>query len=172
MVLKVIELKIYRKWFLLWIGLIIVMTGCGSVPSSTSKTSAVTEGKTYKLGESAELFDLKVTVNDVQKPKEFDQQILKEGMVFVLLNVTVENTGKEKMHYDSYNFNLKSSNGKTRDLSLTTLNNTTELHAGDLAPGEKVTGILPYEHPANDPDMQLQFMPNMMSQKLIIFQLK
>lgn len=160
------------------VGLIIVMIGCGSTSSNSTKKESVNQASStvvvegpYKLGESAQLFDLKVTVNDVQKASKFDQEILKEGMVFVLLNVTIENIGSEKNHYDSNSFSLRSSNGTTPDLSVTTLNNTTELHVGDLAPGEKISGILPYEHPTSAPDMLLQFRPNMMSQKLITFQL-
>jgi hypothetical protein len=45
----------------------------------------------YKVGESAELFDFKVTVDDVQKADQYNSEVLQAGTEFVLVKVTLVN---------------------------------------------------------------------------------
>ncbi len=162
--------------------LLITMAACGTSASvqpqdssATGKTentsSTVSSEKIYQMGESAQLFDIKLTIDDVQKTNDFDSEVLRDGMGFVLVKVTLENVGSEGKPYNYASFKLLSSDSKP-DLNVTTLNNQSELHEGELAPGEKTSGIIPFEHPKNDPTMMLQFTPNIMSEQKIAFQLK
>ncbi|WP_040950853.1 DUF4352 domain-containing protein [Gorillibacterium massiliense] len=176
-------------------GLIISAAGCGSSsnkaedkpataeasqPASAAPEAAVentaagqgdTDSKTYKIGETAELFDLQVTVDKVESAASYNEQILKDGTEFVLVHVTLKNAGKEQKNYNSASFNLLSSSGSP-DLSVTTLDQSGELHIGQLAPGETVSGVLPFEHPVGDAVKMLEFHPNMMSERVLRFDLK
>jgi uncharacterized membrane protein YfhO len=161
--------------------LLIAVAGCGSDGPSqnnaadksggTSSAVSASAEKIYQVGETASLFDFKLTIDEVQKSDSYHQQILKDGMEFVMVKVTLENTGNESKPYHYASFKLFSS-ASEQDLNMTTLDIPDELHQGDLAPGEKVSGFIPYQHPKNDPVMNLQFTPNIMSDRLIIFQLQ
>ncbi|MBW5447501.1 DUF4352 domain-containing protein [Cohnella sp. CFH 77786] len=153
--------------------LLILLAACGG-PAETKPSAAgnMTEGEqTYRVGETAMLFDIKATVNEVTKTGDYHQQILKDGTEFVLVKVTLENAGAETKRYHYASFKLLSS-GSEPDLNVTALDNGEELHEGELSPGARVTGIIPFEHPKNDPVMKLQFKPNPMSERMIEFVLK
>ncbi len=140
--------------------------GGGSKPSAEANAG----DPVYGVGETAALFDFKLTVDGAETASEYNRQVLQPGTTFVLVHVTLENAGSESKTYNSSSFKLLDSSGKT-DLSVTTLDGEGELHIGELAPGEKASGVLPYEHPADDGTMTLTFQPNAMSDRTIRFDL-
>jgi hypothetical protein len=169
------------NWFVAGIAalLLIAIAGCGTANPSQNKADdksgdsspSASSEKIYQIGETASLFDFKLTIDEVQKSDSYNEQILKDGMEFVLVKVTLENTGSESRLYHHASIDLISSSGQP-DLQMTTLDATDELHEGDLAPGGKVSGIIPYQHPKDNTVMELQFIPNIMSDQKIIFQLQ
>ncbi|WP_276356642.1 DUF4352 domain-containing protein [Cohnella caldifontis] len=158
------------------------LTACGPSNGSSSGASSVQApaneadgsnspetAKTYEIGETAELFGLKLTVDQVDKKSEFNQEVLQEGMEFILVKVTLENAGKEAKPYNAHSFELISSSGKP-DLNVTTLAGEGQLRQGNLDPGSKVSGIIPFEHPKDDSSGKLTFQPNLMSDQKIVFE--
>lgn len=147
----------------------LMLSACGSGKSEPVADASAGE-PVYGVGETAALFDFKVTVDGVETKSEYNRQVLRPGTAFVLIRVTLENTGSESRSYNASSFELLDSNGKS-DLNVTTLNGEGELRLGELAPGAKASGVLPFEHPAGDETMTLTFRPNKMSDRAIRFDL-
>ncbi|MFC5404588.1 DUF4352 domain-containing protein [Cohnella soli] len=146
----------------------VMLSACGGKGGGGSEDEAAgaKEVRVHRIGEAATLFDLKLTVDRIERTGEYNKQVLQPGTEFVLVHVTLENAGSGTRKYNSSSFELLSADGKP-DLSVTTLNGEGELHIGDLAPGGKISGILPYEHPKNEAAMTLTFRPNTMSDQTI-----
>lgn len=147
----------------------LTLSACGGNSKPSVEANAV--DTVYSVGETAALFGFKLTVDGVETESEYNRQVLQPGTTFALVHVTLENAGSESKTYNSSSFKLLDSSGKS-DLSVTTLDGEGELHIGELAPGERASGILPYEHPADDETMTLTFQPNTMSDRTIRFDLR
>lgn len=147
----------------------LTLSACGGGESGPSADANAGE-RVYGVGETAALFDFKVTVDEVAIESEYNRQVLQPGTAFVLIRVTLENTGSESRSYNASSFELLDASGKP-DLSVTTLDGEGELRIGELAPGTQASGVLPFEHPAGDETMTLTFRPNKMSDREIRFDL-
>lgn len=139
--------------------------------SNDTKTEQATEKKEekkeFKIGETIQLGDHKLTVTKVDKSPggEFDKP--KDGHEFLIANVTIENGGKEEISYNPYDFNLQNSEGNIVDIAFTMVNQDTQLNSGKLAPNGKITGTIAFESKQGDPKLQLIFKPNFLSEKEI-----
>ena len=125
------------------------------------------EKKEFKVGETIQLGDHKLTVSNIEKSQggEFDKP--KEGHEFIIANLTIENGGKEEISYNPFDFTLQNSEGNIVNETFTTVNQNTQLNAGQLAPNGKVTGSIAFEAKQGDPKLQLIFKPNFLSSKEI-----
>lgn len=146
----------------------LALPACGG--DSKPSAEAYAGDTVYGIGETAELFGIKLTVDGVEKAIAYNRQVLQPGTTFVLVHVTLKNAGSESKAYNSNSFELLHSGGEA-DLSVSTLNGEGELRIGELAPGDEASGLLPYEHPAGDETMTLTFRPNKMSDREIRFDL-
>jgi hypothetical protein len=142
--------------------------------SSSSSTTTKTDKtpKEFKVGETIQLGDHKVTVNKVTKSSGTDIDKPKTGNEFVIVTVTIENGGKDTIDYNPLDFKIKSSQGNITDGAFTTIDNDTHLNAGQLAAGGKVSGTLAFEAPKGDSKLQLIFTPSFWSDKNITINLQ
>ncbi|KFM95164.1 DUF4352 domain-containing protein [Bacillus clarus] len=138
-----------------------------SDPKSEQSTDKKEEKKEFKVGETIQLGDHKLTVSNIEKSQggEFDKP--KEDHEFVIANVTIENGGKEEISYNPFDFSLQNSEGNIVNETFTTVNQNTQLNAGQLAPNGKVSGSIAFEVKQGDPKLQLIFKPNFLSKKEI-----
>jgi hypothetical protein len=174
----------WKKWWVWVIALlIIVIANAGkddkptavNAPSPASSPSNQSEQKPdespenqeFKVGETIQMGDYKLTVNEVKKSSGGDFDKPKDGMEFVIVKVTIENAGKEKISYNPFDFKMANSQGQITDQTFTTIDSSTHLNSGELAPGGKVSGTIPFEQPKGDNKLQLQYQPNFWSDKTI-----
>ncbi|WP_123043418.1 DUF4352 domain-containing protein [Cohnella candidum] len=152
--------------------LLLAVTACGASSRNAASTPDKPESapaKAYRVGETAELFGLKLTIDQVETKTEYQSEVLQAGTEFLLVTVTLENTGEESKTYNPHSFELFPSNGKP-DLNVSTLAGEGQLREGSLEPGAKVSGVIPFEHPKDDPTGKLTFQPNLMSEQKIVFE--
>lgn len=137
-----------------FIGLTIVLclmmaTGCGN--SENEKKEEVPG----KIGETVVYEDVAYTVTGVEKSSgsEYDQP--KEGKVFVIVSLTIENRSDGSVSYNPFDYKMLNSQGQMHDTTFTTVNSATALNSGDLIQGGSVSGTLSFEEDANDSQLML-----------------
>lgn len=69
----------------------------------------------------------------------------REGKQFILIDVSLKNTGEQKRKYTAFDFKLLTSTGQLLMPSLTLVDNQSEFKSGELAFEEETTGILLFE---------------------------
>jgi hypothetical protein len=139
---------------------------------STTNSTQTQAPKEFKVGDTIQLGDDKVTVTKVDKSAGDDMNKPKQGNEFVIVSVTIENDGKNTIDYNPLDFKIKNSQGNITDETFTTINSDTALNSGQLSAGGKVSGTLAFEAPQNDPKLQLIFNPSFWSDKNITINLQ
>lgn len=159
---------IYKKW---WFWLIIVVAviviasvaGSGGSDSDNpvqSESEQVTSSEkqkvkdVYAIGETATLNDASITVNKVTKSKGSQFVKPKSGCEFVIVEVTIKNSGTSNISYDPFDFSMQNSQGNITTIDFSSLDDD-YLQVGQLAPGGTVTGTISFEEPFNDSELTL-----------------
>ncbi|WP_318764981.1 DUF4352 domain-containing protein [Lactiplantibacillus carotarum] len=147
----------YKKWWIWVLGVVAIFVLIGLFSpaddeQATTKSAAhatsrkVTAKKTksvYKVGETATIDHVQLTVNSVKTAASFDDGLStpKSGNQYYTVKVTLKNTGKEKASYNPLDFNIKSNGNQTDFNEINTADNNT-LDSGDLAAGGTVSGTM------------------------------
>lgn len=124
------------------------------------------------VGEENKLDDAVVTVNTFKKATKSKYSKPKDGMEFVIVEVTITNNGSETLSYNPYDFKMRNSKGQVVDMDLGASLDDTTLESGELAGGGKVTGTLIFEQPVNDQSLVLIYQPNYFSSQYMAFAIK
>jgi len=126
----------------------------------------------YKVGDVIKINGTQLTVNEVTKSAggEFDKP--KSGNEYVIIRVTIENTGNSTISYNPYYFKVQNSQGQITDPAFTIVDQDTALESGELAPGGKVSGTVVFEQPKNDPELKLQYTTDLFGQDVTIINLQ
>lgn len=149
-------------------------TPTDSTSSTNSTNSSNTEEKTdFKIAETANIDDRKLTVNSIERNYSTGNEYLKPeaGKEFVVVTITIENNGKDSINFNTFDFKMQDSNGVqlTEDFSAVS---DGKLNSGSLAAGGKVTGKIAYQVPQDDKGLKLLFTnPNLFNNKTITFSL-
>ncbi len=153
--------------------LIVVIAAAGN---SEPKKVGITNGTNTTTNSSTEF-----TANDVIQLNDYQLKIDKvernwlpnngydrpeSGKEYVLIAVTITNTGKNSIPYNTYDFKLQDSNGVQKSEAFTTAEN--KLNSGDLAANGKVSGNLAFEAPLGDTGLKLIFNPTLLGKDAII----
>jgi len=141
-----------------------------SPPKTTPSTKApAPQNLEVALGETAELSDRTLTVNDFQgnfiPPGEF-QPNPQPGNGFFAVNVSVSNTSNAAISISSFDFKLQDSNGVQRPPELIT-ELPDEINVSDIAPGGTLTGNMVFQAPQGDPDLKLAYNPMTFPQETV-----
>jgi hypothetical protein len=175
--------SIFKRWWF-WLVVVVVIiaianTGGKDEPKKVADSQAVSNNESgnseatdpekteFKVGESVQLKDNKLTVTKVAKSAGTDFDKPKAGNEFVIVTLTVENAGKENISYNPFDFKMTNSQGQITDAALTTVNTDTALQSGELASGGKVSGTIAFEQPKGDSKLQLQYQPSFWSDKTV-----
>jgi len=112
------------------------------------------------VGETAELQDRSVVVNEVQHnypPARF--QKLEPDTELLRVYLTLRNTGEQPINYNPLDFKVQDSNGVQKNYqAMAEL--PYRLEYGSLAPDGTVEGNLAFEVPQGDNNLQLVYQPN------------
>jgi len=171
----------YQKWWL-WVLIILgifLVAGLFSPTTKTTKKTTQTAAKpartttqVFKVGETAKLDHLNLTVNNVKTATNFDDGISKpkSGNQYYTINITLQNTGKSKQDYNQYDFKIKSAGNRT-DLDEINTDDRNTLDSGELSANGKVTGDLIGQAKQNG-SVELIYTPNALSNRHLTVKLQ
>jgi len=176
----------YQKWWawvLIVLGVIFLIGIFAPTSSDSTDKSSTTSKKIQKrssskkktnqifnVGQTATIDHVKVTVNSVKTAATLDTSDPKTGNQFYTVNVTLKNTGSEKVSYNSYDFAIKS-NGNQTDLDEINIDDDNELDSGDLAAGGTVSGDMTGQS-KKDGTVELVYSPSYFSERHLTFKLQ
>lgn len=145
---------------------------------STSTTDTVTVTKStktsnpvvkdfYAINEDVKLNDAIIKVTKIEKSDGSDFDKPKNGMEFVIVTVSIRNSGTGEITYNPFDFKMQNSKGQITDEGFTTINTDTQLNNGSLASGGNISGSIAFEQPKGDNGLILKYKGNMFSNKEI-----
>ncbi len=139
---------------------------------SNALDNSKTETLEYNQGDVATLGDSTVKVTKVEKSQGNDWDKPKSGKEFVIITVSIENKGKNKLSYNPYDFKLQNSQGQQESITFTTINSDTSLSSGELVAGGKVSGTIAFETTKGDKGLSLIYSDSILSSKELKIKLK
>lgn len=140
-------------------------------PSATNAPAETTEPEVFTVGDTLEMNDVLVTLNDVYEIT--GSQFLKptDGNIFVICEFTIENNSDSELavssmmsfeaYFDDYAANLS--------LGATTADQSKQQLDGTVAPGKKINGVVGYEAPADWAEIEVRFAPNAFTSDSFVF---
>lgn len=177
-----------KWWFWVIIIFVIIIIGSGDelittttqqvTPTTTTETETTQEPamkEFYSVGEAINIENRFLTVNSVKKDwkssNKFDVPS-SPNKKFVVVNVTLENKGSDKISFNEFKFYLLDANGvfmmNEGDSNTISGRGLNWLGYGELAPGRKKTGDLIYEVDESGlSDLILIFMADFGSKKTV-----
>ncbi|MCG0278537.1 MAG: DUF4352 domain-containing protein [Thermanaeromonas sp.] len=162
-------------FFVVGLVLLITVVGCGETVTSEKADTAAPKPqpppKTFSIGEPIKMGGLVFTVNGVRESKG-DQFIRpKEGYIYKIVDVTLENIGEKPAAISSLMmFSLADSEGYRYKVTIGP--ETRGSLDGELQPGQKMRGELAFEVPTKATGLQLLFEPNVLGFGQAIVSLK
>lgn len=190
MAVKVKKSILKRLWFGVSIVAVIslgggVLTGCSTSKESATSTStsqtankeadktSENQTKTFKVGDTVELKDFKVTVNKVYNVKGDDFSKPKEGNEFIAVDCTLENISKKSQAVSSMlMFKVVDSEGRAAEYSLEGLMAAKAGQLdGEISPGRKLTGAYVVEVPKGTKGLELEFDSSFLASGQVIVKL-
>lgn len=160
----------YKRWWMIvlyvFVGLIIIGS-LGDDESQTSKNTSVSRknSNVYSIGDVVNIEDYTVIVNDVYTTNGDEYSSPKSGYEYVVINVTIKNSGEDVINYTSYDFQVQDSNGKIVEPACTSMELDDELDSESLASGGQVTGSIVFEEPIDDDGLILIYQPEWCGEK-------
>ena len=149
----------------------------GSGNSTTTKTYRFSERADKQTkdieiipGESGTVDGMKLTVVSIEKLASLsDYQTAPSGKVYLVANITIENTSDRAKPYNIFDFRLQTGGGQVLDPSVFGNN---ELGSGDLVQGGKATGKVTFEAPIETAAQYIIYKPNPIESDRVIVQVK
>ena len=139
---------------------------------SNALDTSKSETLEYNQGDAATLGDGVIKVTKVEKSQGNDWDKPKSGKEFVIITVSIENKGKNKLSYNPYDFKLQNSQGQQESITFTTINSDTSLSSGELVAGGKVSGTIAFETTKGDKGLSLIYSDSILSSKELKIKLK
>lgn len=175
--------KPFYKTPLFWIIIVLVIIAIAATSGSkddsakkvgsNAKTKTTEQAKTkFKVGEEVKLGDAVVIVNSVTKSNGDEYNKPKTGHEYVIVNVTIKNSGEENLSYNSFDFKMKNSQGNITDEAIFGNDSDTQLDYGELAKNGTVTGTIAFEQPKDDQGLVLIYQGDWFDDKIIEFVLQ
>lgn len=135
--------------------------------NSTNNTQPQEQAKEYKTGDVVKLGDREFTVNTATKQKNIGYSTAKTGKEYVVVNVTIQNKGKDEVSFNTFDFKIQDVNGAQTSADASSYSLEDSLNSGTLAPNGKITGSLAFEVPAGT-DAKLLFQPSFWSNDRVV----
>ncbi len=139
--------------------------GTNSVSPQPSQTTPSTNGtqstnQEFKVGDQIKLGDRLVTIGAVTRNYVSSNEYMKpqEGKEWIVVPVVIENKGSQAVAFSSSDFKIQDSKGgRTYPTFIMDLQN--EMKFGEIAPGGKIEGNIPFEVTAGEVPLKLVFKP-------------
>lgn len=137
--------------------------------SQPATTVSATEEAFFTVGDTLEMNNIIVTLNDVSEHKGTQFSKPTDGNVFVTCEFTIENNTESDLavssimsfecYFDDFAANISLG-------AMTSNQNKTQLD-GTVAHGKKISGIVGYEAPENWSTMEVHFKPGLSSKPFV-----
>ena len=140
--------------------------------SATAESASNTTG-TIKVGESAVLDGMEVSVNSAERNYTATNRYTTpgDGKEFVKVTITMENKSGKTQSYNSLNWKIEDANGTLETYASLAQDGDDRLNYGDLVAGGKKTGTIVFEVPTGDA-LKLHYKPNSFRDDEIIVELQ
>lgn len=150
-------MKIKKIFKLVFVCIVAVgVVGCSSGNAKDTKEEEKPKEKEfYALHEAVELDDRIFTVTQVSTSAGQDFVKPKEGNEFVIVTVSIKNTGKDEVSYNPLYFKIQNSKGQIENVGFTMFSLDDALSSGDLAKDGEIRGSFAVEQPIGDSDLTL-----------------
>lgn len=159
-------------FLLIVVALAAVITALGGGKDDTLQTAAETQKLEYNQGEEARLGNGAITVTEVKKSNGNSWDKPQTGKEFIIVNITIENKGNDKLSYNPFYFKLQNSQGQQESMTFTTIDSDTSLKSGELISGGKASGTIAFETTKGDTNLILIYNDNIWSSKELKINLK
>lgn len=139
--------------------------GEASLETTDSKQQAVQTQ--FKLLDRIDFENRILTVNSIKRNFiESGSYAMKpkEGLEFILVNVTIENNSDKTISFNTFDFQIENSSGvRTTYAYVGTVPD--QLNSGDLAVGGKLTANIPFEVKKGETGLKLVFKPSLWTER-------
>lgn len=167
----------YKKWWV-WVLAVVVVLAFGSSDTEQPTSQPVANDETkevekpevkefFSVGEEITLDGATLIVNAVEKSAGEKYDTPQNGNEYVIVEVTIKNSGTSDLSYNPLYFSMQNSKGQITNYTFTMVNSDTALSSGSLASGGEVSGTLAFEQPIDDTSLILKYEPNLFSSKEI-----
>ncbi len=149
-------------WILIVVGVVIFFTICCIVVVNFSfgkyddEISSKEYGKHYKIGDRVLYNDVIYSLNSVSLINGTEHSKPKDGNQFVLVSISMENIGDEKIKYSYSNWKMSNSKDVETSRIFTPVNASSALYNGTLYVESSKSGTMVFEE-AIDEDLELRF---------------
>jgi Domain of unknown function (DUF4352) len=139
-----------------------ITVAAGSGNTSATQPASSSSGSDYKVGQTANVDSMSMTLNSVKTSQGGAYDSLKAGDVYLIVDVTVKNgTGSHQNVSSAINFKLNDSTGQ--EYNETIITGSTPPDDTALRDGAKLRGQLVYEVPKSMKSFTLTYQPNFTS---------
>lgn len=130
-----------------------------AIPPTATAVPQPTKAPTIaKVGERVESSGIALTINGVSKTESMGQFLKAgDGKTYLIADVTVENTGRDKSPYNPLYFKVKDSDGYEYNAGISL--DDKALKSGDLAAGEKARGTVAFTVPKAAKGFVVSYQP-------------
>lgn len=153
----------------------LALTGCSAAVSSqgTNPPAAGSDGSTpaakdiFAIGEVIKIDDTEMTVHSAKKwtsPNGYSRPT--KGSVHLLVNLTLQNKGSEKVSYNTFDYKVEDADG-VQTAATFAIGVPKEMKSGSLAPQGKLTSNLLFEVPTNMKSLKLVMEPSFWSNQQV-----
>lgn len=176
--------KIYKRWWF-WVLALIIAGGIAASGSDEPKKVASNDGaaqtqseekqdtnktKVFKVGDTVEIKDFKVTVNKVSTSKGGEVFKPKSGNEFLKVDITLDNISDQSQNVSSIlMFKVVDKDGRSYNQTITE-NQQGQLD-GEVGPGRKMTGEYVVEVPKESKGLELEFDSSLLSGGQVVVEL-
>ena len=141
-------------------------TATAKVTEPTIKVTEPTIKEFYAIAEAVQSHGATVTVTKVVKSNGSDYDTPKSGNEYVIVSVSIENSGSSEISYNPYDFKMQNSKGQITDRAFAMANQDTALESGSLAAGGSIKGTLIFEQPKDDKALVLKYNGNIFAKDI------
>jgi hypothetical protein len=124
-----------------------------------SQLAGEREQQRFSIGETVEIGDIALTVNEVTRPSGDELNQPEEGKTFVVVDLTLENKGDEAEQVSSLmQMSLKDDTGQKYDIDLmASVASGGTAPEGEISPGEKLRGQVGFQVPEDAAGLEFVF---------------
>ena len=175
---------IFKRWWFWLVIVLVLFIGFAASGEDDSGPQVINQNETtsqnaqsekkdiFSVGESVELDGAIVTVNSVKRSSGSEWDKPKAGHEYIIIKVTIKNSGNTNLSYNPYDFTMQNSQGTITDNAFTIIDSDTQLNSGELVPGGQVSGTIAFEQPVNDNGLVLIYEGNIWNEEQIKFSIK